>query len=296
MNAEAIAKALKGHRAGSCWMACCPVHDDRTPSLSITEGKTGKVLVRCHAGCEQNDVIEVLRSRGLWGPKDQRGNDMSRKSRVVPVEPDPEVTERTEKALAIWHETQPLAGTLGEIYLRSRGLNLLPQSLRFHKGLKHRSGGIYPAIVALVARGADDAPIAIHRTFLAANGEGKAPVDAAKMMLGPCRGGVVRLGPPTKVLMLGEGIETCLAAMQATGHTAWAALSTSGLLSLDLPSEAQDLILLADGDDPGESAAQACALRWKREGRRVRIARPPKGMDFNDLLIAYTPSDTENEA
>jgi hypothetical protein len=277
-------------------MACCPVHDDRTPSLSITEDKTGKVLVRCHAGCGQSDVIETLRSLGLWGPEDQRRSDVSPKSRVIPVQPDPEVTQRTEKALAIWRQTQPLEGTLGETYLRSRGLNLLPPSLRFHTGLKHRSGRTYPAIVALITRGADAAPVAIHRTFLAPSGEGKAPVDAAKMMLGPCRGGVARLGPPTKALMLGEGIETCLAAMQATGHAAWAALSTSGLLSLDLPSEAQDLILLADGDDAGERAAQTCALRWKREGRRVRIARPPKGMDFNDLLIAYTLSDAENEA
>ena len=296
MNAEAIAKALKGHKAGRSWMACCPVHNDRTPSLSITEDKTGKVLVRCHAGCGQSDVIQMLRSLGLWEPEDQRRNDVSPESRVIPVEPDPEVTERTEKALANWRQTQLLEGTLGELYLRSRGLNLLPPSLRFHTGLKHRSGRTYPAIVALITRGADAAPVAIHRTFLAPSGEGKAPVDAAKMMLGPCRGGVVRLGPPTKVLMLGEGLETCLSAMQATGHTAWAALSTSGLLSLDLPSEAQDLILLADGDDPGERAAQTCALRWKREGRRVRIARPPKAMDFNDLLIAYTPSDAENEA
>jgi hypothetical protein len=86
--------------------------------------------------------------------------------------------------------------------------------------------------------------------------------------------------------MVGEGIETCLAAMQATDHAAWAALSTSGLRSLDLPREVRNVIVLADGDDPGEAAAQACAWRWKREGRRVRIARPPRGMDFNDLLKA----------
>ena len=104
------------------------------------------------------------------------------------------------------------------------------------------------------------------------------------MMLGPCRGGAVRLGQPESVLMVGEGIETCLAAMQATGQPAWAALSTSGLRGLDLPRELRDVIVLADGDDPGEAAAQDCARRWKREGRRVRIARPPRGMDFNDLL------------
>ena len=49
------------------------------------------------------------------------------------------------------------------------------------------------------------------------------------------------------------------------------------------------MIVLADGDEPGEAAAQDCARRWKREGRRVRIARPPHGMDFNDLLKARNP-------
>ena len=60
-------------------------------------------------------------------------------------------------------------------------------------------------MVALVTHGADGAPIAIHRTFLARDGGGKAPVDPAKMMLGPCRGGVVRLAEPGDVLMVGEG-------------------------------------------------------------------------------------------
>ena len=89
--------------------------------------------------------------------------------------------------------------------------------------------------------------------------------------------------------MVGEGIETCLAAMQASGRPAWAALSTSGLRGLDLPRDVRDVIVLADGDDPGEAAAQDCARRWKREGRRVRIARPPQGMDFNDLLMRRAP-------
>jgi hypothetical protein len=107
-------------------------------------------------------------------------------------------------------------------------------------------------------------------------------------MLGPCRGGAVRLAAPGEVLMVGEGIETCLAAMVATGHPAWAALSTSGLRALDLPKDVRDVIVLADGDDSGEAAARDCAWRWKSEGRRVRIARPPWGMDFNDLLIGHS--------
>jgi putative DNA primase/helicase len=131
--------------------------------------------------------------------------------------------------------------------------------------------------------------MAIHRTFLTADGSGKAPIEPQKMMLGPCRGGAVRLAHPGDVLMIGEGIETCLAAMQASRHASWAALSTSGLRSLNLPKDVRDVIVLADGDEAGEAAARDCALRWQDEGRRVRIARPLQGMDFNDMLKGRLP-------
>jgi hypothetical protein len=50
--------------------------------------------------------------------------------------------------------------------------------------------------------------------------------------------------------------------------THWAALSTCGLRPLDLPKDV--LVLLADGDNAGETAEWDCALRWKRQRRRVR--------------------------
>jgi hypothetical protein len=291
MTAETIAKALGGHKAGAAWMARCPAHDDRAPSLSIADTRDGKVLVRCHAGCDQRDVIAALRARGIWAADARRPFRSLRKpSRVPPPEAHSDALRRTDAALAIWRGLQSGEGTPVETYLRSRGLTVpIPPSIRFHVGLKHPSGGVWPAMVALVTQGADGKAIGIHRTFLASDGSTKAPVEPAKMMLGLCRGGAVRLAERHDVLMVGEGIETCLAVMQATGRPAWAALSTSGLRALDLPCEVRDVFVLADGDDPGEAAAQNCAWRWKREGRRVRIARPPQGMDFNDLLLRRAP-------
>jgi putative DNA primase/helicase len=287
MTAEIVAKALGGRKVGFAWMARCPAHDDRKPSLSIRDGDDGKVLLRCHAGCEQAQVIDALRARGLWDENRRRQHWFTRFAPRAAAndEPDGDNAKRTEAALAVWQSAMPADGTLVETYFASRGLHLPPpRTLRFHAGLKHPSGGIWPAMVALVTRGSDDTPLAIHRTFLARDGGGKAPVDPQKMMLGPCRGGAVRLATPGDVLMVGEGMETCLAAMQATGHPAWAALSASGLRALDLPDDVRDVIVLADGDDAGEVAAKDCAWRWKREARRVRIARPPQGLDFNDLL------------
>src|SRR4051812_15892808 len=91
----------------------------------------------------------------------------------------------------------------------------------------------------------------------------------------------------TQALMIGQGIEPCRSAMQATGHPAWAALAASDLHSLDLPRDLRDVIELADGDEPGEPAAGDCAQHWKYEGRRSRIAGLPTGMDFNNILMAF---------
>ena len=291
MSAESIAVALGGRKAGSGWSARCPAHDDRTPSLSLCDTGEGKVLVRCHAGCDQHEVIAHLKAFGLWSQNGLRLPKYAASGRVNrPMEPDRDEIKRTEAALSIWQAAKPAGGTLIETYLGSRGLQLpATPTLRFHPTLKHPSGDSWPAMIALVTRGFDDVPLAIHRTFLARNGAGKAPVDPQKMMLGPCRGSAVRLAEPSDALMIGEGIETCLAAMQETGRPAWAALSTSGLRALDLPKAVRDVIVLADGDDPGEAAARDCALRWKREWRRVRIARPPRGLDFNDMLPGRAP-------
>jgi len=295
MTAETIAKALRGRKAGANWMARCPAHDDREPSLSISTGNDGTVLVRCHAGCDQRDVIAALRRYGVWEITRKAAGRLSRnRQHQVSDRPNADGLKRTAAALTIWQESLPAEGTPVQTYLRWRGLDLpVTANLRFYAELKHPSGGVWPAMVALVVLGASGSPIGVHRTFLARSGQGKAAIEPAKMMLGPCRGGVVRLKEPSGVLMVGEGIETCIAAMQGTGHAAWAALSTSGLRSLVLPGDARDVIVLADGDEPGEAAARDCAKRWKREGRRVRIARPPRGMDFNDLLVGDAPRSTE---
>jgi hypothetical protein len=290
VNAESIAKRLGGRKAGSGWVARCPAHDDRDPSLSIRDSDHGKVLVHCHADCDQHDVIAVLKEQGLW--PDHGPRSLSQAARRMPIkrEQDQNDARRSAAAFAIWQSAQPAQGTPVETYLASRGILLPPPvSLRFHSGLRHPSGGIWPAMVALVTDGSDGTPLAIHRTFLTADGCAKAPIEPQKMMLGPCRGGAVRLAHPGDVLMIGEGIETCLAAMQASGHASWAALSTSGLRSLNLPNDVRDVIVLADGDEAGEAAARDCAFQWQSEGRRVRIARPPQGLDFNDLLQVSSP-------
>jgi rhodanese-related sulfurtransferase len=65
MDIDTIARGLKGAtKSGQGYVAPCPAHDDHKPSLKISE-KDGKILVYCHAGCTQDQVVGALKDRGL---------------------------------------------------------------------------------------------------------------------------------------------------------------------------------------------------------------------------------------
>lgn len=56
---DVVLSALdKVKKSGKGWLACCPAHDDRSPSLSISEGDDGRVLLHCYAGCDTRAVVE----------------------------------------------------------------------------------------------------------------------------------------------------------------------------------------------------------------------------------------------
>lgn len=46
--------------SGGTTFAKCPAHEDGKASLAIKSGDDGRVLMKCHAGCENADVVERL--------------------------------------------------------------------------------------------------------------------------------------------------------------------------------------------------------------------------------------------
>jgi putative DNA primase/helicase len=287
MRAAEIAKACGGvYRSGPWWRCVCPVHGSRTgrrTTLSLRDGDYGLIAV-CHAGCAWTDVMDELRRRGLIGDfvKPYRAP----RPHAVPVEPD-DVARRIAQANRTWNKAQEPRETPAAAYFLGRGLDItLLHSLRYAASLRRCDGTYGPAVVARV----DDVKgglVAIHRTWIGPDESGVWRRLDRKAM-GPSRGGAVRLAPAAETLMVGEGIETSAAAMLVVGMPAWAALSTSGLISLVLPSIVQQVILLADHDasGAGERAAHKAAQRWLTEGRMVRIAMPPQpDTDFNDILL-----------
>jgi len=283
-SAEDIAKALGGRKCGTGWIARCPAHDDHDPSLSISES-FGKMLWKCHAGCSQEIVFNALRERGLL---DQKGRIVTRAVQKPSKEKE-EADKKARNIEQILTLCTPAKGTIVETYLRSRGIASPPSKLLFHRSLRHETDQYFPTMIARPLHPVTGDPIGgIHRTFLAADGAGKAQVDKAKMMLGPYMGGVVTFGHPAddQPLLVGEGIETTLSGVEATGFPGMATLSANNLETLTLPAWLRDVIILADRDPSGrgQKAAEKAASRWSKEGRKVRIAIPKGYGDFNDLL------------
>ncbi len=119
------------------------------------------------------------------------------------------------------------AGTIVQTYLASRGITTIPSTLRFAPRLLHTpSDSFLPAMRHLCDVNGE--VIGLHRTYLASDGSGKALIVPNRMMLGRCAGGAVHLAEATRELGVGEGIESSLSAMEATGMPVWSALSTTG--------------------------------------------------------------------
>lgn len=296
MIAGEIALALGGaHRSGAWWRCRCPVHGSACATLALRGGDRGLVVV-CHAGCTRADILRELCRRGL--ANNNTGISLSSLPHNIRTDDQGQsATQRKKIAEKIWRAAQPAAGSPVDTYLRGRGITIVPSApLRYSPALRRTDGTRQPAMVACV-RDVDGNIVGLHRTWLTRDSSGRwRRLDRAS--LGPIGGGAVRLAQDGVVepdedvgvglLLVSEGIETGLAAMQATGIATWAALSTSGLVALQLPCGIVEVTILADNDRNGAGvrAARTAAARWLAAGRQVRIAMPPMpGTDFNNVLL-----------
>lgn len=199
---------------------------------------------------------------------------------------DSAVEERIAAARRLWSEAIPIAGTLGERYLRGRAIpGPLPECLRYHPSCWHgQLRAKRPAMLGLMRDIVSNEVCGVHRTYLAANGSTKITDATAKMMLGRAKGAAIKLTADEAVTMgLGicEGIETGLSVMQA-GWPIWAVGSAGSIAEFPVLSGIECLTVFADADETGQRAAEACAKRWAGAGREASIVTPKMAGDWND--------------
>ncbi len=284
LNIEHIANSLgKAKKTGNNWLCCCPVHDDVNPSLSLSINNE-TLLAKCFAGCSFLEIISALRYKGLLS------SESSIPSYNAPKIPKaPKVNKNKEYALEIWNACEIADNSLVEVYLKSRGYDgKIPDSLRYHPNLKHSSGNYYPAMVGAITDQSNNDFIGIHRTFLEPDGKSKVYIYNNKMMLGSSSGGGVMLGnAKDKTIVVAEGIETGLSVYLKRGLPVLACLSSSGMANIKLPpvNIMRCLIIALDNDKAGIKASEILAMKEGVKGRIVKTIKPPKGKDFNDLLM-----------
>lgn len=304
-QAEAVCKRYlgAGRRQGNYWQ----VGDVRnTPGQSMfvrlkdtAKGPAGKWTDA--ATGEHGDLLDVIReSLGLIDFA-----DVVEEARIflsLPPDPEPQLRQHArmpapsgsaEAARRLVAMCQPIGGTLVEAYLRGRGITALHGcgSLRFHSRCyyrpdEHSPTETWPAMVAAVTDLADRISGA-HRTWLAPDGSGKAPIDIQRKAMGDLLGHAVRFGFSGDVLAAGEGIESVLSAREVMpGISAAAALSAAHLAAIQFHDALRRLYVVRDNDRAGDGARNTLIERANGVGIEAITLSPMLG-DFNEDLRTY---------
>lgn len=203
---------------------------------------------------------------------------------------EPAVAVPSARVLRLLREACPVHRCSEVVaYLEARGLWPLPPgcALKAHPSVEYfhegQRIGRYAALVSPVVDICGEL-VTAHVTYLA-NGA-KLTEHEPRKLLGPLmgrQGCAVRLMPAADVVGIAEGVESALSAIRLEGIPCWAALNTSLLAKFEPPPNITRLVLYADRDEAGLTAALRLAERLY--GRRMRFhARLPKGKDFNDDL------------
>lgn len=323
---------------------CNPVAKDAHPSFTIWVKGAAIGAFKDHRGIAQGDIIDLVAYLKGWSAgNDRAGRDQAlafladltglqrmslsqratlgathkRTAREAEKKRDEDLAEKQKRAFELWVNASPILGTRVDTYLAGRGIDLqeLPRGPRgglrmpsvvraLEEHLHTESGRMWPCMIAGCTDPATGEVLAVHRTWLALNGEGKADVTPAKKVWPDFRGlviplwrGETRLSVKEalehglcETLVLTEGIEDGLSAvLAAPGYRTWAMISLGNLgnVARVLPA-CIDSVIVHRQREWNNAAAVAAFDKGKAAleatGRPVAIVEAMGGKDLNDTL------------
>jgi putative DNA primase/helicase len=277
-DADRLVRQLGGKWQGDYAMCRCPAHADRDPSLSVRVGDKA-VLFHCFAGCTSDAIIDALRTiPSLAG----RSHDPGRRAREGKG-------GHNKLALSLWRFADPFAGSLGERYLRERSIDPDGITARYDQHCQYGSGTEKRFAPALLIPVEEDAGVvAIHRTFLTADGSCKAAIAKPKRMLGNPGGGAVRWGgiPGDGVLRLAEGVEDAASVMNMLEPDTfvWPVLGIERYQTLSIPESIHSIIVYSQHGAEAARAIARATPHLTANDRQLLVKLPPHEGDWNDLL------------
>ena len=303
-SAEAVCRHYlsNGRRQGRYWL----VGDvSNTPGRSLfvrlhgpSSGKNAAGKWTDAATGEHGDLLDLIQQS--CGLKDFR--DVAEEARrflgLRAFKPDssdhrklPSVSMGSpNSARRLFAMSQPISGTVGETYLRHRGITALQaiESLRFHPSCYYRAdrdapAETWPAMIAAVTD-LNGTITGVHRTWLNPSGHDKAPIDTPRRAMGHLLGNAVRFGVAHDVMVAGEGIETMLSLRCVMPTMPMvAALSAAHLATILFPTTLRRLYIARDDDLAGHRAAASLIDRSRAGGIEAITLSPSLG-DFNEDL------------
>ena len=269
IDARFISEALGGKPAGSGFLASCPAHDDSTPSLRISDGDQGMPVVKCYAGCSQQDVIAALKEKGLWPDSTISKKDLEARGKEIKAKKAVRISETRErhkqaagKAKRIYEAVNVLDPTKHPYAISKKGVNFGPMVKR---GIWEQRNWPDALLIPLYnATGTITTISAIN-------------IDGAKDLLsgGKKTGCFYAMGGKihgaTGTVVIGEGVATVAAVVEVIGGPGVVAIDAGNLLAVSKVvrrlAPGAKLILIADDDrkndqvvNPGLDAARAAAL------------------------------------
>ena len=289
LDLREIARRLGGEITAGKVIAPAPGHSPRDRSLWVIPSWQAPDGFRVHCFSPKDDwraARDYVRGR-LGLPKDDPFVRRSDQRANLPLE-NSHPAARIARAAAIWNQAGDAHGTVVEVYLRSRGIDLPPgaDALRYHARTPWRDddGNVVfvPCMIAAMRAIDGDAVTGIHRTRLTAEG-----VKVGRRMLGVAAGAAVKIDADDAVTMglaIGEGTETCLTGRQLGFRPCWAVGSAGAIAVFPVLPGVECLTLLAENDPTNAKAVETCARRWHAAAREVTIVEPRIGSDLNDAI------------
>jgi Toprim domain len=301
-NAESVCRhyLAKGRREGRYWLVG-DVHGTPGRSLYVrlhvsdsTNGAAGKwsdaatgdhgdlldlIAANCHLSRLSETLDEARRLLALPQPE--------------PAPPNPRIGKRASPSTAarkLFAMSRSVPGTLAETYLRTRGITgpLNLPALRFHPRCYYWPGDdmpleSWPALIAAITD-TDGQLTGVHRTWLAADGGDKAPVETQRRAMGAVLGHAIRFGQAGDTQIAGEGVETILSLLGIFPDMPMAACTSANHLAAYIPPPSLKRLYVArDRDAAGAMAFAALDAKAKTLGFKAMPLNPITG-DFNEDL------------
>lgn len=331
------ALGLEGYRSGNYWMCVSRAHDRKHGGMYVTlggamagawvdavtgdKGDVINLIAHAKGFTEHRDTFAWAREHlGLGRMTDEQRQRASQEAQRKAVHASVLEAQQREKnrrvAKAIWIDAKsaehPFLDSPADTYLASRGIDIrrltrLPGCLGWLPARHHlESKTSWPVMVACFTDDSESV-VALHITFLARDGSGKAPVEPQRKIWPGFKGAAIRLWRGAskrsiaaanawaekhgelETLVLCEGVEDGLSSvLAAPEYRTWAVGSLANLGNIKLPP-CVDRVIVWQDNDWGKPQAAAQFARGVQaltaQGVTVSIARSSVGKDANDALL-----------